>query len=189
MKIAITGGIGSGKSYVCSCLKAMGIDVYDCDSAAKRIMRSSPEVRQRLQGVIGDDAYAGNMPNKARIASFILASEENARLVNGIVHPAVAADFQASGLQFMECAILFTSGFDRLVDRTICVTAPLEVRVSRVMRRDNISRENALEWIHCQMSQEEMAERCNYQIINDGKAPIETQLENIGIKNNEISIK
>lgn len=166
MRIAITGGIGSGKSFICSMLRNRGIDVYDCDSAAKRLMRTSSEIRTRLMAVIGDDAYIGDMPNKARIASFLLESADNAMVVNGIIHPAVAADFQVSGIRVMECAILFASGFDKLVDKIICVTAPLELRIERIMFRDGISREKALEWINCQMPQPEMALKSDYIIRN-----------------------
>ena len=116
MKAAITGGIGSGKSYVCSLLKSRGIEVYDCDSAAKRIMRESPSVRKALTDLIGQDAYADGKPDKAVISKFLLDAEDNKKRINAIVHPAVADDFKASGLQFMECAILFESGFDKLVD-------------------------------------------------------------------------
>ncbi len=179
MKVAITGGIGSGKSYVCECLKKKGIDVYDCDNAAKRIMRQSLEVRRRLVELIGKDAYDGDIPNKACIAAFILSSDENARLVNSVVHPAVAQDFIESGYRYMECAILFTSGFDKLVDKIICVAAPLEVRISRIMNRDGISKDKAKEWIDCQMSQEEVVKRSDYVIINDGTDDINSQIEEI----------
>lgn len=168
-KIAITGGIGSGKSYVCSLLRSHGIDVYDCDSAAKRIMRTDKEVARRIIEVVGRDAYSGEgVLNKKVLAKYILSSEEAAHRINSIVHPAVAADFLESGQRVMECAILYQSGFDALVDRVVCVTAPLEVRVERVMARDSIPRDKALEWINCQMPQEEMAQKSDFVIENDG---------------------
>lgn len=179
MKVAITGGIGSGKSYVCGLLKSLGIEVYDCDSAAKRIMRHSARVRKELTELIGQDAYVGNVPNKPCLASYILASEENARRVNHIVHPAVAEDFKMSGYDFMECAILFTSGFNKLVDKIICVTAPFEIRVQRIMARDGISKDRAEEWIRCQMSQDEMASRSDYLVENDGEAEVVNVLRDI----------
>jgi dephospho-CoA kinase len=79
MKIGITGGIGSGKSFVCKRLKARGIDVYDCDTAAKRLIRTSPEIRQQLTALIGEDAYHGEALNKAVVAKFLLANEANAK--------------------------------------------------------------------------------------------------------------
>lgn len=179
-RIALTGGIGSGKSYVCSMLKKHGIDVYDCDDAAKRIMRTSPAVISALKTLVGSDVYgADGSLNKACMASFILASEENASAVNSIVHPAVGEDFISTGMQWMECAILFESGFDKYVDSVICVTAPENVRTERIMKRDGISREKALQWINCQMSQDEVRSRSDFEIINDGAADVEAQIRNI----------
>ena len=79
----------------------------------------------------------------------------------------------------MECAILFSSGFNKLVDKVICVTAPLEVRIDRIMRRDGISRQKAMEWISLQMSQDEMVARSDYEIVNDGIMGLEAQIDSI----------
>ncbi|MBO4785901.1 MAG: dephospho-CoA kinase, partial [Prevotella sp.] len=105
MKTAITGGIGSGKSYVCQLLKERGIDIYDCDSAAKRLMRTSEQLKARLRALVGDDVYIDGRLNKPLLAQFLLASDNNKQAVNAIVHPAVADDFIASGMEWMECAI------------------------------------------------------------------------------------
>lgn len=180
MKTAITGGIGSGKSYVCARLKARGITVYDCDSAAKRIMRSSEEIRTALTQLIGPGTYtADGQLDKAAVAAFLLTSEDNARAIDGIVHPAVARDFTESGAAWMECAILYESGFDRLVDRVVAVTAPEEVRVSRIVRRDGISADKAREWIARQMPQEEVARRADYEIVNDGTHDVDRQINEL----------
>ena len=183
MKVAITGGIGSGKSFVCTLLKERNIEVYDCDSAAKRIMRESAEVRNALTNLLGADAYVQEggaiRLNKSVIAQFLLASEVNAAKINGIVHPAVAQDFKSSGINFMECALLFQSGFNKLVDKTICVSAPVEVRVRRVMQRDSISEAKALEWIGCQMPQDDMERLSDFVILNDGKADLQEQISAI----------
>ena len=189
--IAITGGIGSGKSYVCRLLEQQGISVYDCDAAAKRLMRSSPQLRRQLNSLIGPETYlavkgeneeeVGYVLNKAAVARFLLASEENARAIDDIVHPAVAADFLESGQQWLESAILFQSGFDRRIhfDTVIVVTAPEEVRISRIMQRDGITREKACEWIARQWPQEEIRQRADYEIINDGQQPLLPQIEKI----------
>lgn len=171
MKIGITGGIGSGKSYVCQLLKTRGIEVYDCDQAAKRIIRTSEEVRQQLLQLIGS-------MEKADIARFLLESETNAKKIDAIVHPAVFRDFEESGYQWMESAILYESGANKLVDRVIVVTAPEEVRIQRVMQRDGITREKTLEWIGRQWPQEQVVARSQYEIINDGR-PLKPQIDNI----------
>lgn len=184
MKIAVTGGIGSGKSYVCRLLKCRGIEVYDCDAAAKRLMHHSADLRRQLTELIGPDTYVRSTDgqsyqlNKAAVAQFLLASESNAHAIDAIVHPAVAADYLQSGLSWMECAILFESGFDRLVDHIIVVTAPQVVRVNRIMQRDGLSREKALEWMNRQWSQEEVRHRAHDEIVNDGR-PLEPQIDRI----------
>ena len=179
-RIAITGGIGSGKSYVCSMLKGKGIDVYDCDSAAKRIIRSSDAVRKELTKLVGAHAYFqdGSL-NKQAVAEFLLASEDNKRAINQIVHPAVADDFLGSGYEWMECAILYESGFDKLVDTVVVVTAPEEIRIGRIMRRDSLSREDAQSWIQLQMPQDEVKRRADFEIVNDGTLDVDRQIEEI----------
>lgn len=191
MKIGITGGIGSGKSYVCRLLGERGIVVYDCDSAAKRLMRQSETLRRQLTDLIGPDAYEPYKPhepnkphgpyslNKAVVSRFLLASPENARAIDDIVHPAVFRDFEESGCQWVESAILYESGLDRLVDRVVVVTAPLEVRLQRIMERDHLSREKSMEWVARQLPQEEVRRRADFEIVNDGEADLRQQIENI----------
>jgi dephospho-CoA kinase len=177
MKTGITGGIGSGKSYVCQRLKKRGYEVYDCDSAAKRLLRTSPEIREQLTLLIGPDAYTTDgQLNKAAVSKFLLASVDNQKAINDIVHPAVFSDFEESGMEWMESAIIYESGIYRLVDRVIVVTAPMEVRIRRVMRRDHISREKVLEWMDRQLPQEEVVSRADFELVNDGKTDIEQQL-------------
>ena len=172
MKYGITGGIGSGKSYVCQLLRAHGIEVYDCDQAAKRIICTSDDVRQQLLQLIGS-------LEKADIARFLLESESNAKQIDAIVHPAVFRDFEESGFQWMESAILYESGANQLVDRVVVVTAPEEVRIQRVMQRDGISREKALQWMQRQWPQAELLRRANYEIVNDGHADLNSQIEKL----------
>ena len=172
MKIGITGGIGSGKSYVCKRLEARGIHVYDCDSAAKRLIRTSTELQQQLKMLVGS-------LEKADIARFLLESEQNAKAIDNIVHPAVFRDFEQSGLKWMESAILYESGAFRLVNKAIVVTAPDEIRIRRVMERDHISREKVLEWMSRQLPQEEVRRKADFEIINDGEADIDKQINQI----------
>lgn len=191
MKIGITGGIGSGKSYVCRLLEQRGYAVYDCDSAAKRLIRSSPFIRQRLTALIGPETYfkeSGEyILNKKAVAEFLLKSEDNARAIDRIVHPAVFRDFIESGMEWMESAIIYESGIHRLVDRVIVVTAPEELRIQRVMARDEISREKVLEWMSRQLPQEEVRQRADFEIVNDGLADLNRQLDDIikEISNNQ----
>ena len=186
MRIAITGGIGSGKSYVADLLRARGIDVYDCDAAAKRLMRTSDDLKTQLQQLVGDNVYEDGQLQKRVLATYILTGEQEKQAVNDIVHPAVAADFMASGQSWLESAILFESRFDKRVpfDRTVCVSAPREVRIRRIMQRDHISREKAEAWIDAQMPQSETEHRCDYVILNDGQHDLDQQITAIINKTN-----
>ncbi len=179
--IAITGGIGSGKSYVCQLLEKRGIKVYDCDAAAKRLMRTSATLRQQLRQLVGPQVYRGCILQKRVLAEFLLASEANKQAVNEIVHPAVALDFIESDYQWLESAILFDSGFHRRVPFSfvVCVSAPEAVRVQRIMARDGISESKALEWIHRQMPQEQVEAQSDFVIVNDGVAPLEPQVDHL----------
>lgn len=179
--IAITGGIGSGKSYVCQLLEKRDIKVYDCDAAAKRLMRTSATLRQQLRQLVGPQVYRGCILQKRVLAEFLLASEANKQAVNEIVHPAVARDFIESDYQWLESAILFDSGFHRRVPFSfvVCVSAPEAVRVQRIMARDGISEAKALVWIHRQMPQEQVEGLSNFVIVNDGVAPLEPQVDNL----------
>ena len=179
MKTGITGGIGSGKSYVCKRLQAKGIEVYDCDAAAKRLIRTSADIRRQLTALIGDDAYDGNRLNKAVVARFLLESETNAKAIDAIVHPAVFRDFEESGIDWMESAILYESGISRLVDKVVAVVAPEEVRIQRVMQRDGITCEKVQQWMQRQWPQEEVMRRADYIIVNDGVADVDQQIEEL----------
>ena len=179
MKIAITGGIGSGKSYVCRILEKLGIRVYDCDAEAKRLMRTDAELQAGLKKLVGEEVYsADGILQKPVLAQFILTSEANKQAVNDVVHPAVARDFEQSDCEWMESAILFDSGFNRRThfDKVVCVSAPVAVRLQRIMQRDHISQEKAQQWIDAVMPQEELIARSDYEIVNDGVRDVEAQV-------------
>lgn len=179
MKIAITGGIGSGKSYVCRILEKQGIRVYDCDAEAKRLMRTDAELQTGLKQLVGEEVYsADGILQKPVLAQFILTSEANKQAVNDVVHPAVARDFEQSDCEWMESAILFDSGFDRRThfDKVVCVSAPVAVRLQRIIQRDHISQEKAQQWIDAVMPQEELIARSDYEIVNDGVRDVEAQV-------------
>lgn len=142
--IGITGGIGSGKSYVSAIIREkFGIPVYDCDKEAKRLTASDAEIRRKLIQFVGPEVFNGEELVRQHLADFLFGSEENARKVNAIIHPAVLRDFkqwarkQQQPIVAMESAILFESGFNKSVDRVLFVDAPEEVRLRRAMQRDS----------------------------------------------------
>ena len=153
IKLAITGGIGSGKSHVARQMtELLGIPVYDSDSNAKRLNEESAVIRCGLMEMVGADVYdAHGHLNRQRLAAFLFASDENARRVNSLIHPVVKEDFirwtseQTAPVVAIETALLAESGIDKIVDKVIRVDAPLETRISRAMQRDGVSREKVLE--------------------------------------------
>lgn len=172
MRYCLTGGIGAGKSYVCSLLREKGVEIYDTDNAAKKLIAQSPEIRQQLKELIGG-------LDKQTIAAFLLKSEENKLAINSIVHPAVIKDFLNSGYEWMECAIIYEAHLEQYVDKVIAVTAPREVRIERIMSRDGISRKEAEQWIDAQYPQEKVAERADFVIDNDGIKDLQKQIEEL----------
>lgn len=180
-RIAITGGIGSGKSYVCKLLADRGIKVYDCDAAAKRIMATDTALQANLNAVVGEEVFIDGILQKPILAKFLLASEANKQAVNDVVHPAVAADFIASNYQWLESAILFDAKFNERInfDYIVCVIAPEDVRIERIAQRDGISHEQALQWIKHQMPQEEMEKKADFIIVNDGTSDLSTAIKSL----------
>ena len=142
--IGITGGIGSGKSYVSAILREkFGIPVYDCDMEAKRLTASNEEIRQKLIALVGPEVFDGNKLNKQLLADYLFADVENASRVNAIIHPVVLQDFKRwaeeqheKPIVALESAILFESGLGEMVDKVLFVDAPEEVRLRRAMLRD-----------------------------------------------------
>ena len=189
--IAITGGIGSGKSFVCDILRRRGFGVYDCDAAAKRLMATDKDLQRKLSLLVGNGVFVNGVLQKSVLARFILQGTANKLAVNDIVHPAVASDYLSSGCQWLESAILFDANFDRRVpfDIIIGVVAPDEVRTARIMARDGISREQAQQWIGCQMPQETVASRCDPIISNVAGDDVEAQVEDVLKKLNFSNIK
>ena len=178
-RIGITGGIGSGKSFISQLLALKGIEVYDCDENARRLMLDDKTVREALIRLIGEDAYSGEQLNKPVISKFLFESEDNKNAINAIVHPAVIRDFHDSGLQWMESAILFEANLRYAVDVTVCVSAPEKLRISRIMQRDNVTEERALQWIRAQMKQERKEMMADFIIINDGVSSVEQQVDRL----------
>lgn len=178
--IAITGGIGSGKSVVSQLLRIIGYTVYDCDERAKWVMTHDKQLRNELCELFGPDTYLPSSDNewalnKPYLASRIFSSAEALAKMNACVHPALARDMkmmqeaEAKDRFFFESAILYESGFDRLStpDEVWTVSAPLELRIARGMQRDNATREKILSRIDSQMPQEEKERRADHVILND----------------------
>lgn len=171
-KIAVCGGIGSGKSTVCQMFAERGVAVYDSDSRAKSLMSESAALRDALVAEFGEECYEGGMLNRSYLASKVFGSEEQLAKLNSIVHPAVKADFlawaeeQQGDFCILETAILFESGFDAVVDCSVAVLAPMPLRIERAMQRDGATREQIEARIKAQMGDDELMRRADFAIVN-----------------------
>jgi len=173
--LGITGGIGSGKSYVSSLLRVnLNVPVYDCDTEAKRLMNEDKGIQQQLMKLVGAHVYTDGKLQKKVLADYLFADQQHAQSVNAIVHPAVRADFgkwikrQNTDVVAIESAILYESGFDTLVDKVLFVNAPMELRIQRVMQRDGSSRQQVEARIGMQRS-EEQRKKADFVIENEGR--------------------
>ena len=186
IKIGITGGIGSGKSYIADLIKKQGLPVFNCDDAAKYIMANDDEIKAKLKELIGEEIYTdgGNL-NKQMMSDFIYLNEDNRKKINEIVHPAVREQYmrwlsvQYTSVVFMESAILFESGFSDLVDKVIHVFASDEVRLHRLIKRDGLTRMQAYGRMQAQMSEAVKMKFADYCILNNGNMNVAKQLGHI----------
>lgn len=192
MIVGLTGGIGSGKSTVGRMFAALGVPVYDSDLEARRIMESSEAVRDAVIGLLGEEAYTGSRPDRAYIAGRVFGDEPLLSQLNAIIHPAVRSHFKAWAKQqhapyvIQEAAILFENGSYKKFDRIILVTAPSEVRIGRIMERDESSREAIEARMGHQWPDEKKAELADFVLENldlettrSGVREIHRQLRNL----------
>ncbi len=183
IKIAITGGIGSGKSVVSGLLKVFSYPVYDADREAKRLMVSSGIIKKALVSLLGPSVYKNDVLDKTYMASVIFADKSLLQKVNEIVHPVVKEDFrewcsrQKKDVVFMESAILFESGFETEVDSVWLVSAPEELRIARAVKRDNSTTELVERRIKAQWPEEKKIELSDAVIQNDGKCSLIAQIQ------------
>lgn len=184
--IAIAGGIGSGKSVVCGILRRLGYLVYDSDLRARALMDASREIKEFLVREIHPEAIGSDGAiNRARVGEVVFASEEKRLLLNAAVHAAVRDDFCAwcarhsqHPLLFVECAILCESGLADYVDDTWVVTAPEEVRVERVCRRNNLSPDSVRARMASQATEAAAIARLPHKtLLNDGHTLLLPQIE------------
>lgn len=191
MIIGITGGIGSGKSVVAQMLRAMGHKVYDSDSEAKRLMNTSPQLRQKLMEAFGSEIYRDGTLDSKALAAIIFNRPEARGRVNAIVHPAVKEHMlqwaRQAGCEavWVETAILRESGLDAVVGRAWIVEAPLEVRIARVESRDSASRKQIEARIASQSC--DLPYRCpTVTIVNDNRQSVSPVLHRLLSQLNEL---
>ena len=188
-RIGVTGGIGTGKTYVANLIhRSFGIPVYNTDAEAKRLMTESPEIREQLLSLLGTEVYlpTGQL-NRDLMRRFVFSNEKNVKAVNAIVHPAVRRDFlrwadavalttEEAALQqqyftqqvvAVESALLVEAQLTEDVDSVLLVTASLKTRINRTMQRDGLSEHDVLQRINHQLSDVERLPFVHYIVTND----------------------
>jgi len=183
--VGLTGGIGSGKTTVAKQFLEMGIPVYIADEEAKRLMRRSKIIRRKLIKLFGTEAYVGEELNKPFLANIIFNDKNYLQKMNAIVHPKVARHFEKWVLKqdapyvIKEVAVLFENGGYKACDFVITVTAPIEIRIKRLLKRDNTSKEKIEAIMKNQWIDEEKVKQSHFVIENIELENTKKQVEKI----------
>lgn len=184
--IAIAGGIGCGKSVVSHMLTAMGYKVYDSDSRAKRLMDNSDEIKKAIaSGICREAVTPDNQIDRRRLASVVFSDKKMLDLLNSIVHSAVRDDIlkwqkeNPGEKLWVESAIIYESGISEMVDEVWDVTAPEDVRIRRVVKRNGMSPEEVKQRIEAQAITVTNPHRRVFTLLNDGTQPLLPQVLNL----------
>ncbi len=183
--IGLTGGIGSGKTLVAHYIKSKGIPVYIADDEAKKIMESQA-ITQQVATAFGNEFVSDNKIDREKLAELVFNNPEKLEKLNALIHPLVKQNFdiwlekhQDFPFVIKEAAILFESGSYKYCDSVITITAPLEVRLQRVIERDKTDRESVLIRIKNQWSEEQKIAKSNFVIHNISVKDTKIQVDDI----------
>tara|TARA_B100001113_G_scaffold118487_3_gene96772 strand:- start:4326 stop:4925 length:600 start_codon:yes stop_codon:yes gene_type:complete len=186
VKIGITGGIGVGKSYVANILEKMGFPVFYSDQVAKELTSSNLKLIDLIKKEFGDDIYSSdNIIDNKRLSSLAFNDNKILKNLNSLIHPFVLNNFntwckhQNSKIVFKEAAILFESKSNIDLDRIICISASIKIRIDRIIKRDGRSEDEIMQIISRQMDQKEKEKLSDYVLYNDGQKSIILQLTEI----------
>ena len=186
VKIGITGGIGVGKSYVANILEKMGFPVFYSDQVAKELTSSNLKLIDLIKKEFGDDIYiSDNIIDNKRLSSLAFNDNKILKNLNSLIHPFVLNNFntwcknQNSKIVFKEAAILFESKSNIDLDRIICISANIKIRIDRIIKRDGRSEDEIMQIISKQMDQKEKEKLSDYVLYNDGQKSIILQLTEI----------
>jgi len=187
IKVGLTGGIGSGKSLISMVFNRLGVPIYDSDSATKLLYHSNLELKKELIKAFGKQTYDTNgMLNRSYLGKLVFNNKNNLQLINKIVHPKVKQDFKgwlvencSAAYIIKEAAILIESKAYQQLDKIIVVSAPIDLRVARVVKRDNTTDKEVNKRIESQLSEEELLGYADFTIRNNEKEALLPQIINI----------
>lgn len=181
-KIGITGGIGSGKTIVTRIFSCLGIPVFNADITAREIVNTDPKVKEQIIELLGESAFREGAYDRSYVASRVFREKHLLEQLNRIIHPATINAFkdwvkkQHAPYIIKEAAILFESGSHTGLDRTITVQAPEELRLKRVLSRDNVTEAQVRSRMLSQFTDEQRANVADHIIINDDIQPVIPQV-------------
>ncbi|MBS4058543.1 MAG: dephospho-CoA kinase [Bacteroidales bacterium] len=186
LKVGITGNLGSGKSLVCSIFSALSVPVFNADSEAKALYHD-PHIKNEVISYFGKDVFCSTGDLNATIlADKIFKDEQAMEFISGLIHPAVRDRFSQWCLQhnqapyvLYEAAIMIESGHYRMLDKLILVTAPLSLRIQRVMARDHATEASVCSRVDKQMPEADKIPFADFMVNNDGETLLIPQVLSI----------
>ncbi len=183
IRVGITGGIGSGKSHICKVFECLGIPVFYADDEVKKMYDDTPSVHAQLIQEFGKEIYDGEILNRKQLAQKVFGNREALAKLNAIAHPAVSKRFlewserqENAPYVLHEAALMFESSAHKLMDKIITVTSPIDIRLQRVMHRDRCTREEVLQRMAHQLSDEERNTRADFVIVSNNATPLLPQV-------------
>ena len=183
--IGLTGGIGSGKSTVLELFKSLGVKTYSADESAKKLVNTDPYLINLIKSSFGENIYDKGQLNSKKLSDIVFEDKEKLKLLNSIIHPAVAKDFKlflnSNNEDYIvkEAAIIFETKSENNYDKIILIQSPLEIRIERVINRDNISRAEVMKRINNQLDENLIIEKCDYVIRNENIEDLEDKVLSI----------
>ena len=183
--IGLTGGIGSGKSTVLELFKILGVKTYSADESAKKLVNTDPYLINLIKSSFGENIYNKGQLNSKKLSDIVFEDKEKLKLLNSIIHPAVAKDFKlflnSNNEDYIvkEAAIIFETKSENNYDKIILIQSPLEIRIERVINRDNISREEVMKRINNQLDENLIIDKCDYVITNENMEDLEDKVLSI----------
>ncbi|MFA6400653.1 MAG: dephospho-CoA kinase [Salinivirgaceae bacterium] len=189
--VGLTGGIGCGKTFVANYFSEFGIPVYSSDIRAKELMVTDADIKKGLRYLFGDEVFKDEHLNRKMIADRLFTDKKLLNSINQLVHPKVQTDFDTwcrnqttAKIVIKEAAILIESGAYKNCEFVILITAPIELRIKRVMQRDNLSYNEVMARIENQLSDEERIKYAHFVIENNGILDSKHEVEKIILKLN-----
>ena len=181
--VGLTGGIGSGKSSILEIFKKIGVSTYNADESAKKLISTNKNIIHSIKKLFGEEIYNENELNSKLVSKIVFNDKEKLKSLNSIIHPEVAKDFEGfchnhrhEAYIVKEAAIIFETKTENLFDKIIYVRAPDDIRIDRVMQRDNLSREDVLIRIRNQLTETSIIDKCDFVIDNTNYSELERKV-------------